>query len=429
MGEPQLDAAPIERLRRLEGRLERERRARIEAERLLEAKSLALYEANLALGALAADLEQRVKDRTQELTVARQLAVTQAETDALTGIANRAAFARRLGETLADADATARGVTLLLIDLDDFKTVNDNLGHAAGDAMLIEVARRLSEVVRPGDTVARLGGDEFAVIAHGVGFREHGLQMAQRLLNAVCQPLIFEQRSIGCHCSIGIAAADPNWHLPNGDVRTPGEFLGMVEALGLLDTMMDNMLRRALPEALPLVDSGALDYLSINVSPSQFNHGWAQHALPRLRAETGFPAHALMVELTETALLDNIAAVRTMLAARTEGGIRIALDDFGVGYSNFSLLRQLRFNLLKLDRSLSCDIENDEHSRAVTECILALAARLGVGVVAEGVETQRQSDLLLAAGCASQQGFLHARPQRDLRAALSSGGPHRAERG
>ena len=162
------EAGLPERLRRIEGRLERERRARIEAEQLLEGKSLALYEANLALGALAAGLEERVQLRTQELTAARQLAQKQADTDALTGIANRAAFTRLLDATLADSQATAAGVALLLIDLDDFKTVNDNLGHPAGDALLIEVARRLAEAVRPGDEVARLGGDEFAVIARGV---------------------------------------------------------------------------------------------------------------------------------------------------------------------------------------------------------------------------------------------------------------------
>ena len=123
------------------------------------------------------------------------------------------------------------------------------------------------------------------------------------------------------------------------------------------------------------------------------------------------------------------SVVRAMLSALTEGGIRIALDDFGVGYSNFSLLGQLRFSLLKLDRSLIHDIETDEPSRAVTECILALALRLSIDVIAEGVETQRQSNLLLAAGCPYQQGFLHARPQRDLRAALSAGGVNGCDSG
>lgn len=492
------DAALPDRLRRVEGRLERERRARTEAEHLLEVKSRALYDANLALGALAADLERRVEDRTRELTAARQLALTQAETDALTGIANRAAFTRRLDETLADTQATAAGVAVLLIDLDDFKTVNDTLGHPAGDVLLAEVARRLAGAVRPGDAVARLGGDEFAVIARDVGFRQRGLQLAYRLLNVLCRPVAFEGRDIPCNCSIGVADADPNdavadtllgnadlalyaskragrarvtsfeaglradierkarlegevreavlsdqiepwyqpirncdsgrftsvevlarWHAPNGEIRPPVEFLVTVEALGLLDMMMENMLRRALVEALPLVNSGTLDYLSINVSPAQFNHGWAQQVLPRLLAEAGFPARALMVELTETALLHDVKRVSSMLGALTAAGMRIALDDFGVGYSNFSLLRQLPFHLLKLDRSLSCDIETDEPARAVTECILALATRLQINVVAEGVETQRQCELLQAAGCVAQQGFLHARPRRELAASFS----------
>ena len=321
--------------------------------------------------------------------------------------------------------------------------------------------------------------------------------MAQRLLNEMCRPVLFEGRRIQSSCSIGLAEAQPlgaqaeallgdadlalyaskragraqvrsfeatlrteveqrarleravreavhadqiepwyqpirdcssgrstsvevlaRWHLPGGEVRPPGAFLATVEALGLLDTMMENMLRRALVEALPLVQGGALDYVSINVSPAQFNHGWAQHALPRLLEEAGFPARALMVELTESALLDDIHRVRAMLGALTAGGIRIALDDFGVGYSNFSLLHKLPFKLLKLDRSLSCDIEDDENSRAVTECILALASRLKIAVVAEGVESQRQSELLVAIGCVAQQGFVHARPQRDIRASV-----------
>lgn len=490
----------VDRLRRLEARLERERRARLEAERLLETKSLELYEANLALSASAADLEQRVEERTRELSTERERALQRAEIDALTGIANRASFARQLAGALCDPRATAQGAAVLLIDLDDFKTVNDTLGHAAGDALLIETARRLVDTVRPGDVVARLGGDEFAVIARAVGNRQGSLLMAHRLLRALCRPAMIDGRSVLCSCSIGVAEStldgsgadellrdadlalyaskragrarvtsfeaalradlerraaleaevrqavvgdhiEPwyqpivcrasgryvgaevlaRWHLPDGEVRPPAAFLESVEALGLLDTMMENMLRRALREAQPPIAAGSLDYLSINVSPSQFNQGWALNRLPALLAETGFPAHALVVEITETALLQDIDRTRLMLAALTGSGMRIALDDFGVGYSNFSLLRQLPFDLLKLDRTLICDIETDEHARALAECILDLASRLKIKVVAEGIETQRQAELLAAAGCATMQGYWFARPQRDL-AAWSAGG-------
>lgn len=494
-------AALAERVRRMEARLDRERRARVEAEHLLEEKSRALYEANLALSALANDLEQRVEVRTEELRTARQAAVVQAETDALTGIANRAAFTRRLDDTLSNTHAMRAGVALLLIDLDNFKHVNDTQGHQAGDALLVEVAHRLSEALRPddagrtGDLVARLGGDEFAVIAKNIGAQQNGLRLAQRLLTVLCRPVLFNGASIPCYCSIGLASAElpdesagtllgnadlalyaskrmgrarvtcyePNlrievehrarhenevreavladhiepwfqpvfrcdlgrhsgvemlarWHVSGGEVRSPQAFLRTVEELGLLDVMMENMLRRALSEALPLVISGALDYLAVNVSPTQFNAGWALRALPLLLAQIGFPARALVIELTETALLQDTDLTRSMLFALNAQGMRIAIDDFGVGYSNFSLLRQLPCDFLKLDRTLSVDVERDESARALTECILALAARLKIQVVAEGVETLQQSHYLLEAGCAAQQGYLHARPQRDLAA-------------
>ncbi|MGH8732347.1 MAG: diguanylate cyclase domain-containing protein, partial [Burkholderiales bacterium] len=309
----------------MEARLERERRARWEAERLLETKSLELYEANCSLSVLAHDLEKRVEERTRELSIERQRALRMAEIDALTGLANRASFARQLAEALADPRTTAQGVAVLLIDLDDFKTINDTLGHAAGDTLLVEFARRLGETLRPGDVVARLGGDEFAVIAHAVGNREGSFVLAHRLLLTLCRPATIDGRSVPSSCSIGVADAAWNggdadellrdadlalyaskragrgrvssfeatlradierraaldaevrqavvdnriepwyqpiviydsgryggvevlarWHLLNGEVRPPTEFLGSVEAMGLLDMMMENILQHAL---------------------------------------------------------------------------------------------------------------------------------------------------------------------------------------
>ncbi len=178
--------------------------------------------------------------------------------------------------------------------------------------------------------------------------------------------------------------------------------------------MMENMLARAFEEALPAITTGALQYLSINVSPAQFNDGWAIDRLPPLLRRVGYPERALVVEITENALLRDIETTRSTLATLTSIGIRIAVDDFGVGYSNFSLLRQLPFDMLKLDRTLVCDIEHDRHARALAEGMLDLAARLDLRVVAEGVETEGQVALLEAAGCAGMQGFHLACPHRDL---------------
>jgi len=489
---PDLDAL-LDQLRRLEARLSRERRARGEAERLLETKSFALYEANVALSALAADLERRVEQRTRELSLARQRALQLAEIDMLTGIANRASFARQLGEALADPQATVDGVATLLIDLDDFKSVNDTQGHAAGDALLVEFARRLVDAVRPGDVVARLGGDEFAVIAKAVNRHEGAPRMAIRLHRLLCRPAVIEGRHLPCSCSIGLAVAQPGggdadallrdadlalyaskrggrgrvtpfeaglraaverratldaqvrkavtedriepwyqpihryasgryiaaemmvrWHKNDGTVVPANAFLESVEALSLLDTMMENVLRRALWEARPAVRDGLLEYLSINVSSSQFNQGWVLHRLPALLAESGFPSHAVVIEIKEAALLQDVDGTHSMLAALADIGMRIAIDDFGVAQTHFSMLRKLPLAILKLDRSLIADIALDDRALALTDCILQLAKRLRIKVVAEGVETQRQAELLAAAGCDAMQGFLFAGPRRHL---------------
>jgi diguanylate cyclase (GGDEF)-like protein len=500
---PRDDAhASADRLRRLGARIERERRARAEAEQLLETRSRELYEANRALAALAADLERRVEQRTRELSDERQVALLRADIDALTGIANRAAFSRRLSELLRDEGARAQGIAAVLIDIDDFKAVNDKLGHPAGDVLLVETARRLGQTVRPGDLVARLGGDEFAVLARGVRTGSGAQGLADRLLHALCQPVLVDGQPVQARCSIGVAQAAGSehdadrllrnadlalyaskhagrarvtlfdaalrdqmqrraaldaevreavardqiqpwyqpvlrrgsgrfvgaemlarWHLPGGEVRAPGAFIGAVERLGLLDEMMENMLRRGLPEAAAALADGRLEYLSVNVSPAQFNEGWAQHRLPALLRETGFPARSLVIEITENAFVQDIARTREILHALSASGMRIAIDDFGVGYSNFSLLRQLPFNILKLDRTLVADIESDPRAYALAECVLELAAKLRIKVVAEGVETQRQAELLAAAGCAAMQGYWFARPQRCLRTWFAAEAP------
>jgi diguanylate cyclase len=377
--------------------------------------------------------------------------------------------------------------------LDDFKSVNDTLGHAAGDVLLSEFAARLNQAVRPQDIVGRLGGDEFALVAHSVGDQHGALTMAHRLLRALCRPIMINGRSVTFSCSIGVAESDvghftpdvllsdadlalyaskrkgpgcvtrfetalrldverraaldaeirdavghnrlepwyqpiwklgkqayvgaevlARWRCRDGSVRPPAAFLSTVEELGLLDNMMDGVLRVAFKEAAPAVSSGALDYLSINVSPSQFDRGWTQKQLPALLSETQFPARSLVVEITETALVNNIDRTRNTLQALSAQGVRIALDDFGVGYSNFSLLGKLPFHILKLDRTLICDIETDSNARALAECVLALASRLNIKVTAEGVETERQSDLLIASGCTTMQGYWIARPNRNL---------------
>ncbi len=195
----------IGRITRLERRLDRERQARREAESLLEAKALELYSANCHLTALARDLETRVLDRTHELDVSRQQALFLAERDPLTALANRLSFARALDQAITAARDERRSVHLLLIDLDRFKEVNDNYGHAVGDAVLCEVAARLRAVCGEEETISRLGGDEFAVLCRAPFHQERGREVAAAITEAMEKPINYRQHQHSLACSIGIA--------------------------------------------------------------------------------------------------------------------------------------------------------------------------------------------------------------------------------
>ena len=195
------------RLARIERRAEREAAGRLEAERLLESKSLELYQANKLLVALTADLERRVQLRTKDVERERRIAVELAERDLLTGLANRARFQSHLSSTVLNCAETGDQAALMLIDLDQFKQVNDRLGHAAGDALLIEIAGRLRGVIGDDDLVARLGGDEFAIVmSHPSGAVTAGIAMARRIRDALSATCTIEGLPMLASCSIGIAA-------------------------------------------------------------------------------------------------------------------------------------------------------------------------------------------------------------------------------
>ena len=195
----------IGRVTRLERRLGRERRARLEGETLLEARALELYIANCHLTALARDLETRVLDRTRELDVSRQKALFLAERDPLTALANRLSFARELDQAITAARDERQSVHLLLIDLDRFKEINDNYGHAVGDAVLCEVAARLQRVCGEEASVSRLGGDEFAVVCRSPCHREGGREVAAAITEVMGNPINYHQQQFPLTCSIGIA--------------------------------------------------------------------------------------------------------------------------------------------------------------------------------------------------------------------------------
>lgn len=476
---------------RIERRLERERRARLEAEALLEAKSRELYEVNQQLSRLAADLEGRVNDRTRELASARERAVALAEHDQLTGLANRACFARVLDDSIARSLATGSRFALFLIDLDRFKDINDTLGHEAGDVFLQHVASRLNSATRKPDMVARLGGDEFAAIIPTTASAAELVPVAERMIAAVRAPIPYRDRLLEASCSVGIAvfpdhaatASDlqryadialyrsklarsthtvfdarmsselderqflgadlkqaigsgliqpffqpivdgatgrpvgtevlARWAHPTRGLLTPNHFLGLAEERGLMHDLFAHMMRAACVPALRWIRAGAIRYLSINVSPSQFKMGSLADDVLALIRELDFPPEALTVEITEEILLHDLDRARVQLERLSSHGVRIALDDFGIGYSNIGYLRQLPIHTLKLDRLLTADVTNERKARSILGAIVEIARALDLDLVAEGVEEQAQSLWLTHLGCRYLQGYLYGRPMAE----------------
>ena len=475
---------------RWERRVGRERRARLAAEDLLEAKSRELYDANEALTRFASELEQRVQDRTGELDQARERAVDLAERDQLTGVANRMRFGRLLDDAAARRHEIGAPLGLLLIDVDNFKQINDTLGHEAGDVFLSGLASRFVRLARENDVVARLGGDEFAIVAQGSV--EDVTQIADRLLADARRPLRYREHVLQASCSIGIAiypddgpsVADlqryadialykskslgrarwtlfderlkaefkdradlgselagaietgqvtpffqpivaastgrivgvevlARWLHPTRGLLMPDLFIGLAEERGLTGSLFAHQLRAACLITRGWIDQGIVNYLSINVSPSQFRSGTLVDTVFDTLHAVGFNPSCLTIEITEDLLLLDLERARAQLDRLADGGVRISLDDFGTGYSNIAYLRRLPINTLKLDRLLTVDVCSDEKARSVLKAVVEIARALQLDLVAEGIESQAQARWLTQLGCEFLQGYLYGRPMSE----------------
>lgn len=429
----------------------------------------------------------------------------QASHDALTGLANRSLLLNRLTESLAARRSGHEMVALLFCDLDRFKMVNDSIGHAGGDQLLIEAARRLLATVRDSDTVARLGGDEFVVLCSELPDREQAIALAERIRTALSAPYTIDAKEAFVDASIGIAFADESTVsgaelMREADVAmyraklTEGSHINVfdsnleAEVAERLD--LDAALRRALERdqlrlaAQPIValDSGAVTgfemllvwsrpgipdlspasfiplaedngmivdigrwvlqegisqfaqwrraglaegmTVSINVSPRQVREpGFAEEVLELLRAE-GVPPEALIIELTEHALID-LRVAHPVLDQLRAAGARISLDDFGTGYSSLTQLRSLPVDQMKLDRSFAAALDDgNDKQGAVVRSVVSLANALALDLVVEGVETVAEHDALVGMGARKGQGFLYRRPMEFAHAyeLLRSGG-------
>ena len=413
--------------------------------------------------------------------------------DPLTSLSNRRLFKDRLSKAVAESKRRGTFIALLYLDLDQFKRINDSLGHDAGDQLLVEFAIRLQECVRESDTVSRIGGDEFTVLLTDID-SSHGVHsIAEKILISLSRPVMLNNQEVINTVSIGITVAPSDgdddisllrnadlamyqakakgrnnfqffsesmnsemmgylkiekdlrtsinaenefviyyqpkidlinnrfvgaealirW-IPDGqEMINPDRFIPIAEESGLIVPIGKWVLRRACLQIKQLLDLGVWPHdarVAVNLSARQFSDPDLVSNLKETLEITGCPVSVLELEITESTLMDNVeSAISTMYQIK-EMGIAIAIDDFGTGYSSLSYLKRFPIDILKVDRSFVMDIPNDLDDMAITAAVVAMAHKLNLRVVAEGIETKDQLDFLRSNRCEYGQGYLIARP-------------------
>ncbi len=409
--------------------------------------------------------------------------------DELTGLPNRALFLDRLRQAIAHAERGVDTFAVLFIDLDNFKVINDSMGHAAGDDLLKEIAARLRDCVRGSDTVARFGGDEFALLIEEATVAEAEMT-AQRIADAMLRPHPIGRQNVYPGASIGIClypndGLDPEtllknadsamyqakdggkrshhfftdelkriaderlkletelrgaiernelflmyqpqfdissrrlvgvealarWQHPTEGLILPSKFITLAEKSGIIDRLGEWIAATACKQMAEWVATGVpIPRVSINVSPYQFRRSNVPALMLRLLSQYNLNPHHVMLELTESALAEDIEQAQQMLQELKSLGIRLSIDDFGTGYSSLSYLTKLPIYELKIAQQFVTDIANSEEAVAIAKTILVMAQTLGFSVVAEGIETAEQLEVLRKNGCDIGQGYLFSHP-------------------
>ncbi len=431
-----------------------------------------------------------VRDVTEQRQLEARL-VHQAFHDPLTKLANRALFANRVSHAIVRLQRHTSVVGVLFLDLDDFKRVNDTLGHGAGDALLGAVAERLLRCVRTNDTVARLGGDEFAVLVEDSDDPQTAMMVADRIVAALQIPFSVGGQEVDVSCSIGMAitmnettaGADllrdadvamysakakgknciavfedrmhaaildrvaveadlrravarheviahyqpildlqtsrisgfealARWVHPDRGLLAPAVFIDVAESTGLIVAIGGSILRSACQQVRVWNDQFPSEKpftISVNLSNRQLEDPSIISTISIALAESGIAPSSLILEITESLMVDRAGDSVERLSKIAELGVRLAIDDFGTGYSSLSYLQDLPLSVLKVDRSF-IDRIDDARGGALVEAIVAMSNSLGLSTIAEGIESSSQLDALSAFGCRYGQGYLFARP-------------------
>lgn len=432
-----------------------------------------------------------MRDVTERKVLEEQL-MHQAFHDPLTGLPNRTFFLERLAGALPKTGRDDTLLAVMFVDLDNFKVINDSLGHHAGDLLLAEAARTIREAVRPLDTVARFGGDEFTLLLEDLADVDAALRIAERIQQALQEPLLIENHEISVACSVGIAFSDPSvldpeelirnadiavykakadgkaritlfdremnryalhrleteielrrsiernelvlyyqplldlvtgavlevealvrWQHPRRGLVSPLEFIPLAEETSLIIPLGKWVLEEACmqAQAWKMLGNGAAGLVvCVNVSARQFRQNGLVEDIAHALEISGLPPGDLKLEITETVGMEDPEQSLATLRALKALGVKLALDDFGMGYSSLSYLKHFPIDCIKLDRSFISGLGNNRQDTAVVYAAVSFAKALHLTITAEGIESNAQVEQLRALGCELGQGFLFSKP-------------------
>ncbi|SDJ37095.1 diguanylate cyclase (GGDEF) domain-containing protein [Ferrimonas sediminum] len=407
--------------------------------------------------------------------------------DTLTGLPNRTMMHHELSKSLSSLGRTDDKIALLFLDLDEFKRINDTLGHDVGDELLKTVANRLKKSVRSMDTVCRLGGDEFTIIIRGLGEGTNIHRIIHQIFVSLQQPVQLGRHTLIVTTSIGVVFCDNpmlrpeellkradlamyqakqagrsnyrvfdeqmlelasrklmleadlrvaleegqiaislqpilsikdqrvvgfeslvRWYHPSRGLLMPSEFINDLEGSSEILALSDWVIQKSMQLMLKLskLSGNQQFYIAVNLSPHQYLHASLGHRIEQLLNELQVPANRLLLELTEESLIKNLDQALSTMERLKGMGVKIAIDDFGTGYSSLSYLKQLPFDILKIDRSFVRDLDSSDVDRNIVSSVIDLAHNLRRTVIAEGVESHDQLQYLIKSGCDHAQGYL-----------------------